>query len=49
VTDRDARVVIVGSGPGGASFAEVVTAAGWDCIVLEKGRNHSSTSNRRTP
>lgn len=40
MTDRDARVVIVGSGPGGASFAEVVTAAGWDCIVLEKGRNH---------
>lgn len=37
---NDARVVIVGSGPGGASFAEVVTAAGWDCIVLEKGRNH---------
>lgn len=37
---NDARVVIVGSGPGGASFADVVTAAGWDCIVLEKGRNH---------
>ncbi len=36
----DARVVIVGSGPGGASFADVVTAAGWDCIILEKGRNH---------
>jgi gluconate 2-dehydrogenase alpha chain len=37
---RDARVVIVGSGPGGSTFADVVTAAGWDCIVLEKGRNH---------
>lgn len=36
----DARVIIVGSGPGGSSFADVVTAAGWDCIVLEKGRNH---------
>jgi gluconate 2-dehydrogenase alpha chain len=33
-------VVIVGSGPGGATFADVVTAAGWDCIILEKGRNH---------
>ncbi|MCX7621813.1 MAG: GMC family oxidoreductase, partial [Acidimicrobiales bacterium] len=37
---RDARVIIVGSGPGGATFADVVTRAGWDCIVLEKGRNH---------
>jgi len=37
---NDARVVIVGSGPGGSSFADVVTAAGWECIVLEKGRNH---------
>ena len=36
----DAQVVIVGSGPGGATFADVVTAAGWTCIVLEKGRNH---------
>jgi choline dehydrogenase-like flavoprotein len=36
----DADVVIVGSGPGGATFAEAVTAAGWSCIVLEKGRNH---------
>jgi len=36
----DARVIIVGSGPGGATFAEAVTDAGWDCIVLEKGRNH---------
>ena len=40
MTTNDARVVIVGSGPGGASFADVVTAAGWDCIILEKGRNH---------
>ncbi len=40
MSDVDADVVIVGSGPGGATFAEVVTAAGWSCIVLEKGRNH---------
>jgi choline dehydrogenase-like flavoprotein len=39
-SELDARVVIVGSGPGGSTFAEVVTAAGWDCIVLDKGRNH---------
>jgi choline dehydrogenase-like flavoprotein len=36
----DARVIVVGSGPGGATFAEAVTDAGWDCIVVEKGRNH---------
>ena len=36
----DARVVIVGTGPGGATFADAVTRAGWDCIILEKGRNH---------
>jgi choline dehydrogenase-like flavoprotein len=36
----DAQVVIVGSGPGGATFADAVTSAGWNCIVLEKGRNH---------
>jgi gluconate 2-dehydrogenase alpha chain len=32
--------VIVGSGPAGATAAEVLTAAGWSVIVLEKGRNH---------
>jgi gluconate 2-dehydrogenase alpha chain len=36
----DAPVVIVGSGPGGATFADALTSAGWDCIVLDKGRNH---------
>jgi gluconate 2-dehydrogenase alpha chain len=38
VTDCDA--VIVGSGPAGATAADVLTAAGWSVIVLEKGRNH---------
>jgi gluconate 2-dehydrogenase alpha chain len=38
VTDCDA--VIVGSGPAGATAAQVLTDAGWSVIVLEKGRNH---------
>ncbi|MGZ7018660.1 MAG: GMC family oxidoreductase [Acidimicrobiia bacterium] len=36
----DCDCVIVGSGPAGATAAEVLTAAGWSVIVLEKGRNH---------
>jgi gluconate 2-dehydrogenase alpha chain len=38
VTDCDA--VIVGSGPAGATAADVLTEAGWSVIILEKGRNH---------
>ncbi len=40
MTDLDAQIVIVGSGPGGSTFADAATAAGWSVIVLEKGRNH---------
>ncbi len=32
--------VIVGSGPGGATAADVLTAAGWTVAIIEKGRNH---------
>jgi choline dehydrogenase-like flavoprotein len=38
VSDVDA--VIVGSGPAGATAAEVLTGAGWSVVMLEKGRNH---------
>lgn len=38
MTDCDA--IIIGSGPGGATAADVLTEAGWSVIVLEKGRNH---------
>jgi gluconate 2-dehydrogenase alpha chain len=36
----DCDAIIVGSGPGGATVADVLTAAGWSVIILEKGRNH---------
>ncbi len=36
----DADAVIVGTGPAGATAAEVLTDAGWSVIMLEKGRNH---------
>ncbi len=35
-----ADAVIVGSGPGGAAVADVLTRAGWSVVVVEKGRNH---------
>ncbi len=37
MTDCDA--VIVGSGPAGATAAQVLSEAGWSVIILEKGRN----------
>jgi len=35
-----ADAIIVGSGPGGATAADVLTAAGWSVVIFEKGRNH---------
>src|SRR3954447_1496327 len=40
MADLDCDAVIIGSGPGGSTVADVLTAAGWHVIVLEKGRNH---------
>ncbi len=36
----DWDAVIVGTGPGGSTVADVLTAAGWSVIMLEKGANH---------
>jgi gluconate 2-dehydrogenase alpha chain len=38
VSEVDA--VVVGSGPAGATSADVLTSAGWNVVILEKGRNH---------
>lgn len=40
VPDRDCDVVVVGTGPGGATMAHALTEAGRSVIMLEKGRNH---------
>jgi len=32
--------IIIGSGPGGGTVADVLTAAGWSVVIMEKGRNH---------
>ena len=32
--------IIIGSGPGGATAAEVLTRAGRSVVIMEKGRNH---------
>ena len=36
----DVDAIIIGSGPGGATTAEVLTRAGWTVAIMEKGRNH---------
>src|SRR5205085_4056355 len=38
--DRDCDAVIIGTGPAGATAADVLTGAGWSVIMLEKGSNH---------
>ena len=39
-TGRDFDAIVIGSGPGGSAAAEVLTAAGWSVLIVERGRNH---------
>jgi gluconate 2-dehydrogenase alpha chain len=36
----DVDAIVVGTGPAGATAADVLTSAGWSVVMLEKGRNH---------
>ena len=40
MTTPEFDAIIIGSGPGGATAAEILTAAGKSVCILEKGRNH---------
>jgi gluconate 2-dehydrogenase alpha chain len=40
VTAVDFDAIIIGSGPGGSTAADILTAAGWSVVIFEKGRNH---------
>ena len=42
------EAIIIGSGPGGATAAEVLTRAGWSVVIMEKGRNHLLDPNDLT-
>ena len=37
---HEVDAIIIGSGPGGSTAAEVLTRAGWSVVIMEKGRNH---------
>ncbi|HUC35826.1 MAG TPA: GMC family oxidoreductase [Acidimicrobiales bacterium] len=40
MTGSVADAVVIGSGPGGATAAEVLTSARWSVVIVEKGRDH---------
>jgi len=37
---REFDAVVIGSGPGGSTAADILTAAGWSVVIFERGKNH---------
>lgn len=43
------KAIVIGSGAGGSTAAMVLAEAGWDVLIVEKGRNYFGDLTSRTP